>query len=212
MRPPRSGFVDEFHGELPRVPHYPARRPAKGQRRSRQSLLELTAKPVSVDSRPSYPCTAEELRSYRERPPPNRGKPLCPREAVHHLQRFLDPEREPSEKVLAARERFAKALEVKDWDPRLAIKAFKDLDTMFFAGKLMGKTNVCWMGLEEWLQKTPKQPPIEHTVATTDYLGQGTARIMLSSYTIMMITEKPFLQTWITLLHEMVVSLHCPVA
>ncbi|KAL9612757.1 MAG: hypothetical protein Q9167_002642 [Letrouitia subvulpina] len=206
---PHPDSFDEFSEDLSRSSR--AEMFSKADLFHRQFVYELAKRPVSVNSRPPYPCTAEELRSYRKQPPPNVGQPLSPLDAVRHLEKFLDPNREPSEKVFAAQERFDRALDAEDWDPRLAIKAFKDLDIIFFAGKLMGKTNVCWLGRDEWSQEHP-QDPIERVFRFTEYEGQGTGKVVLNAHTILRLSPNPFLQTWATLLHEMVVSSYRPVA
>ncbi|KAI4212132.1 MAG: hypothetical protein LQ351_005162 [Letrouitia transgressa] len=205
MWPSHPGFEDEFHADIPsRLPRLAVR----NEWPDRLLLLDLAARPVSVNFQPRYKCTAKDLLSCITTPPPNMRPPLCPRKAVHHLSRFLNPRHKRSDEYLDARRRLNKAItkarETGDFDPRLAIKAFKDLDTIFFAGKLTGNTRVSWAGRRE--MKRRHGDPDEMCLGMTEYLGDGTAWIVLSSYTILVLKPDPFMTMWETLLHEMVVS------
>lgn len=64
--------------------------------------------------------------------------------STHRLVRHNRLEKEPSSKEEDAIKRLRKGLKVKKWGPDLIIKAFQDLDTLFFRGVLVGNCLVRW--------------------------------------------------------------------
>ena len=65
-------------------------------------------------------------------------------EAAYQITRHNRMHKEPPLEELDAIKRLKKALEIHDWAPDLIIKAFKDLDTVFFKGRLLGNSLVRW--------------------------------------------------------------------
>lgn len=59
-------------------------------------------------------------------------------EGFSHLNRRISPTAQ------AAIFRLQGGLGIKDWKPDLIIKAFMDLDAVFFAGKLRCHTTISW--------------------------------------------------------------------
>lgn len=111
--------------------------------RANQELFDVTRDLCSgglqVDRGTPYPCTQEDLDSYRRFP---RGKyqwdPIRPNKAVSLLLEFLLPIREPSIKVQGALQRLRTGINMTHKAPDIVIKAFRDLDTAFFGGNLSG--------------------------------------------------------------------------
>lgn len=60
--------------------------------------------------------------------------------ATSKVVNFLNEPIVPSSKEEAALHRIAEGMQLKDWGPDLAIKAFDDLDILFFRGVLATKT------------------------------------------------------------------------
>ena len=56
--------------------------------------------------------------------------------AAYQIVRHNRPGKEASPEELDAIERLRDCLEIKAWGPDVVIKAFKDLDTVFFKGRL----------------------------------------------------------------------------
>lgn len=56
--------------------------------------------------------------------------------AAYQLVRHNRPMREPSPEEHDAIKRLRECVTVEDWEPDLVIKAFRDLDTVFFKGRL----------------------------------------------------------------------------
>ncbi len=111
--------------------------------RANQELFDVTRDLCSgglqVDRGTPYPCTQEDLDSYRRFP---RGKyhwgPMRANDAVCRLIEFLLPTTKPSKEVLSAFERLRAGANMRHKAPDIVIKAFRDLDTAFFGGNLSG--------------------------------------------------------------------------
>ena len=88
-----------------------------------------------------------------------------------------------------------------DWrGPDLAIKAFCDLDTVFFRGRLKGHVCVSWADTKEF-------PPGKARFGQTVCLGQGKALIQLNVHFIFIGWNcrdgRLLIQMHATVLHEM---------
>lgn len=64
--------------------------------------------------------------------------------STYLLVRHNRLDREPSPKEADAIIRLRKSLKMKNWGPDLIIKAFEDLDTVFFRGCLVGNCLLKW--------------------------------------------------------------------
>ncbi|KAL8649004.1 MAG: hypothetical protein Q9210_004658 [Variospora velana] len=82
------------------------------------------------------------LVSYRRVPVPARKKPLSNELATRKVVSFLNEPIVPGSKEEAALHRLAEGMQLKDWGPDLAIKAFDDLDILFFRGVLATRTMI----------------------------------------------------------------------
>ena len=56
--------------------------------------------------------------------------------AAYQLVRHNRPRKQPSSEEHDAIERLRECLAIEDWGPDIVIKAFRDLDTVFFKGRL----------------------------------------------------------------------------
>lgn len=91
-------------------------------------------------------------------------------------------------------------IESKDWAPDLIIKAFIDLDRVFFLGRLRGHVHVQWKSASSFPEPTPRRL----TMGVTTPLGGGKARIRLNADAIFASTRmSTFKEMWRTMLHEM---------
>lgn len=108
--------------------------------RDTHMLFKLAKYPVRPDWGTAYPCSRRNLASYRRRPSRTQKKPLSMKLATSKVVNFLNESIVPGSKEEAALHRIAEGMQLKDWGPDLAIKAFDDLDILFFRGVLATKT------------------------------------------------------------------------
>ena len=186
-------------------------------RRSLQELYKEAFYEVSVDTGTNYPCTKEELNAsggvnrhtamkahYKKDktkwfPCQNKGPFVEARTAALDVFNHNHPTRIPSVAEDEAMSRlmtaFGKARR-EIWGPDLAIKAFCDLDKVFFRGRLKGHVCLTWdadsvCGNDCW--------------GSTQYLEKGKSVILLNADQIFFHAPDGlgFVQMFSTLLHEM---------
>ena len=194
-----------LHADMPvfrprtNVPHSFPERPAR-------QLRGMALRPISLNAGTPYPCTAGELRdainpnrhsrrssdfiiadqaSYEVYAQNARGRNLGRGEynAMCRLEECI---------VAVFRDRL-------DWTPDLIIKAFCDLDRVFFCGRLRGYVRVRWVPGSYF--------PAQRRTAFgyTEILGGGKAEIVLNADGIFSRTLplSGFLEMFRTMLHEM---------
>ena len=189
--------------------------------RNPEDTYKETFHKITLKTGTDYPCTRKELNAVkglnlRMTPTgnasytptnqskwadyPNKGPFLDARIAAREVFEHNDPKRTPSAAENEAIHRLDTAFKdagQRFWGPDLVIKAFCDLDKVFFCARLMGHVYLSW------------QPHIDHGTGdvwgTTGYLGRGKAVIYLDAYNIFFQPEggSGFVQMFATLLHEM---------
>ena len=104
-----------------------------------------------VDRGTPYPCTQEDLDSYRRFSRGHRQhfKPVSSKTAVRQLLGFLNSE--PSSEVRSALRRLKKGIDMRNKAPDIVIKAFRDLDIVFFNGALSGNVVVYVSLISGWI-------------------------------------------------------------
>ena len=186
-------------------------------RRNLQELYKEAFYEVFVDTGTNYPCTEEELNAsggvnrhtamnahYKKDktkwfPHKNKGPFVEARTAAREVFDHNHPTRIPSVAEDDAMSRlmtaFGKAGR-EPWGPDLAIKAFCDLDKVFFCGRLKGHVCLTWdadsiCGNDCW--------------GSTQYMEQGKCVILLNADQIFFHSRDGlgFVQMFSTLLHEM---------
>ena len=86
------------------------------------------------------------------------------------------------------------------WTPDLIIKAFCDLDRVFFLGKLRGHVYVKWRSSSSFARR----PSSTYIFGQTIALGGGKAELRLNTDAIFASTRlSAFKEMWRTMLHEM---------
>lgn len=196
--------------------------PPRHQRRSttaptsRRELYHAAFTDITLDSGTSYACMQSDLeatgglsrQSYPEDSSkdrraskrkwfsqPNHGPFVTPRQASRDIFEHNDPRRKPDKYERGAIERLSNAIEAGrhgDWSPDLIIKAFCDLDTVFFGGRLRGHVCVRWQ--PDW------SPPAS---GETVYLGDGKCSIRLNADDLLLKHPRAFERMFLTTLHEM---------
>ena len=124
---------------------------------------------------------------------------VSPRTAAQEIHDHNRLSRAPSNAERRALSRLDAALDNAHgdhWGPDLIIKAFCDLDTVFFNGRLRGHVSIAWRPASEMVQTL---------YGGTNYLSQGKCHIGLNAEGIILeqSSSKAFKQMWSTMLHEM---------
>lgn len=175
-----------------------ARRSLRLTKPDRLLLLDLIHAKVRQDSGTRYPCHSKNLRSYERPPEKTFQEPWGQRYATSRLLEFLDKPIKPGTREHKALHRIADGLELTLWGPDLIIKAFDDLDIVFFNGTLATRTQISW--------QTDREIGYPPAFGVTHSLGYGRCHIMLNATGIFLRPPNPRAQMWQTMLHEMVVS------
>lgn len=168
---------------------------SKGERRH---LADLAQRPVSVDTGTPYPCSQRDIDLCRHTRHANHDR-LHRMEATYQLTRFNRPTKELSQTEELAYRNLKRALKLPDWGPDLLIKAFKDLDELFFMGRLHKKVLVGW-GDNAACHARGVDP--QEVYGVTLPARPGTVKIVLSIQTIIFKSPDPYEYMFCTLLHE----------
>lgn len=152
----------------------------------------------------SYPCTQSEIDFHHHGvfEKPNKGPFVTAIQATEEVMRWNDAKRAPPREELAIIRNLAVAVHDAEknllFGPDLAIKAFADLDRVFFGGRLRGHVAVQWV----------KVVNPDGRVGEAAYCKTGQCHIRLSAGEIFTrkwreIGKNPVAITFGTLLHEM---------
>ena len=171
----------------------------------RRALYNCCSEPVSVLRGTPYPCEQYNLDECLI-PDRSAHSMQSPERASSDLECFLNPNVRIGFAVQEAIVRLRRALRTLDWKADLAIKAFKDLDMVFFNCKLQGQTTISWQCAEWWIDNLGSQDGYLRYMASTEYLGHQKAAINLNAWVILLDTPNPKEAMFQNLLHEMVVS------
>ncbi|KAL8841446.1 MAG: hypothetical protein Q9170_000909 [Blastenia crenularia] len=168
----------------------------------RRRLHELTKYTVEPDQGTPYPCYARNLRSYQRRPRKNVKTPLSNEVATSKLVNFLNQDIVRGSPEHAAIHRLANGMQLEQWGPDLILKAFDDLDIVFFRGVMSTRTQIVYLTQQEIAQEWGRNSKI---FGFCESLGYGRCRIVLNATSIFLHSPNPFAEMWLTMLHEMVV-------
>lgn len=186
-------------------------------RRDAKDLYEESSYDIAPDTATKYPCTQNELNAsgganrrtalkayyFRNKTKwfahPNKGPFLDARIATREVFDHNHPERAPSAAENEAISRLVTGFKnagQEPWGPDLAIKAFCDLDQVFFCGRLKGHVCLTWKRDRSFKR---------NCFGCTYYLEDGKCVIQLNAHGIFFSPEvgPSFIQMFSTLLHEM---------
>ncbi|MCJ1265189.1 hypothetical protein MMC22_005064 [Lobaria immixta] len=179
--------------------------PGQYETPARRDLYEwCLSHPVSTSRGTPYPCDPYDLDECifgSNRPP--RSTHSC-NSATANLENFLHPDAPIDSAVHAAVTRLREALRIHDWKPDLVIKAFTDLDTVFFGGKLRGHITIHWRRASWWMQHFRSPQGYHRCMGTTQYLDRQKAKIHLNAWRILLDTHYAKTAMWGVMLHEMI--------
>ena len=180
----------------------------EGQKVS-QHMYKQAFEPVDADSGTQYLCSQSELNfHHRGRfPHPNKGPFVSAIEATSEIVRHNKETRKIPHLESAAIDRLIDAIldaEDKGYDPDIIIKAFADVDLVFFNGRLRGNVCVQWAS-DEYFQKWQVPPGTWGFTVVPQRGEMGQCRMYLNAKTILLdpSTDTSFKTMFGTLLHEM---------
>ena len=162
----------------------------------------MSKRPVQVHSGTLYPCSPQQLASYRHIRGPNRQRRVHAEQATREIVLRNSENRRESDfeqTEWEAMERLSRGVEqsrATGWSPDIIIKMFADLDLVFFNGALLGNITLCWREMEPDLFGLTSSRP------------GNQADIMLNPLSILLrrgVYSNPFCQMFQTTLHEMCV-------
>ncbi|MCJ1270485.1 hypothetical protein MMC22_010382 [Lobaria immixta] len=167
---------------------------------------------ISASRGTPYPCDQHDLDECdfgSDRPPHSLQSQD---HATTHLEHFLDPNARIGSTVQAAMVRLQAALRIHDGKPDLIIKAFNDLDIVFFDGQLRGRTTIHWRRGSWWAEWERSGGQSHKMYGVTRAVHHRRAAIKLNAWEMFMNTADPKVTMWKVTLHEMVVSLYTSLA
>lgn len=161
--------------------------------------------PSAVRGTP-YPCEQGDLDECAHVPKGSPYSARLPKDVTLDLESFLDPYTSFDPTVQAAIVRLRTGLKINDWKPDIVLKAFYDLDIVFFNGKLRGQTTVTWRCVPWWNERYGHRDGYRVAQGQAEYLGHGKAAIYLNAWGVFLDPSilDPKVLMWQVLLHEMV--------
>lgn len=171
----------------------------------RRALYCSLIDPISPFRGTPYTCRQPDLADC-DYLPYEADHPLHPRtQATDDLEHFLDPDAYISSKVEQAIDRLRGSLSIHGRKPGIVIKAFYDLNIVFFSGKLRDLNTISWHSPTWWNLHTRSQNGYSF-LGLTQNLDHRTAAIYLNSWTNPLNTPDAEKAMWSVVVHEMVVS------
>ena len=169
---------------------------------TRQHLLEQAFYPIDARHGTPYPCRQKDLDIVCQHVIRNEGPFVSQMIATLEIVGHNDPRRRVPSYEREAICRLSDALRDSaryPWGPDLVIKAFLDLDLVFFRSALRGYVCVQWDSMEVFADEGGSQG------RTSVFPCPRNARIYLNAQAILLSTS-PFRHMFSTMLHEMCVS------
>ncbi len=169
--------------------------------RPRQELFALASRGVHANSGTHYPCSSSDIDRARHFHRHHRGEYVSARRADREIVEHNDPRRTPSRSEAAAIRRLVGSIrrcEWHLWGPDIVIKAFLDLDQIFFCGRLKDIVRVVW-------KSNLNRPGMAGNCARdSSDPNSGRREIWLNANEILLAHNRyPFTEMWATVLHEM---------
>ena len=161
-------------------------------------LLKATEHPVNKRTRTKYRCTQGQIDAYQdvsgEDVPGNGDR----RKMIRYFNSILM--QEPAE--TSSLQRLARVIKhpPSPWGPDLVIKAFHDIDTVFFNGKLQGRVRI------RWVRHVDKGSDEGETFGGVEPLEHSRSEIRLYARIFELKITNPYMIMWRTVFHETAVS------
>ena len=168
---------------MPRFRPLNPRLPNSFPQRSREILREMALhRPIRLDSGTRYDCSLTRLRDATTASSEPRIRPVSADKASQEIVAHNLPGRDLGRAEYDAIRRLEDVIlgvyaGRRQWNPDLIIKAFCDLDRVFFVGRLRGQVYVKWKDH----RKFPPPTRDRHMQGRTRSLGGGKAVIYLNA-------------------------------
>ena len=114
---------------------------------------------------------------------------------VQHNRPDKDVPREEADAIKRVRD----CLKIKKWGPDLIIKAFRDLDTVFFKGRIVGNCLVRWRD-REGCERTHRACEFYGATTPVGPLENRQTQITLNANIMFFQCEDPYIEMWRTVL------------
>lgn len=171
---------------------------------SRKELYHEAFLDVRVNRGTPYNVSQQELDALSNFPAQNNGPFISQSQATKEVIDHNRLSRKPSSAELAAIQRLREAIEDhRPWSPDIVIKAFHDLDIIFFLGRLRNNVRIQWQTPEAFI---PHVTPEDFALGATIGTGRvGQMDIMIHAHNLLYrdVIQNPWMQMWSTALHEM---------
>lgn len=168
----------------------------------RQELFAEAFRNVYTDRGTRYSCTQSDIDAATHFHGHHSGHYVSANRADDEIAQHNDLRRVPGRSEDAAIHRLLDGLrgcERRRWGPDLVIKAFLDLDRIFFCGRLRGNVRVIW-------KRNMHRPGVAgYCTRNGASSSSGRCEIWLNADVILLATPRPtpFLEMFATILHEM---------
>ncbi|KAF6226818.1 hypothetical protein HO173_012322 [Letharia columbiana] len=171
--------------------------------KSHKELYREAFLKVKADRGTPYDVSQEELDAMSTFSGRNFGPFVSQSQATKEVVEHNKPSRKPSSAELAAIQRLRSALKDSLWSPDIVIKAFHDLDMIFFLGRLHHNVQFQWRTPDAFV--THVQPEDFALGATVGTGRVGQMSIMLHAHNLLLrdVIRDPWMHMWSTALHEM---------
>ena len=170
-------------------------------------LRALALRPVQLNRGTPYPCSGSQLRdtithdSHPRRSSDYVSADEASREILNHNALGRNLSRGECDAISRLESIVLTCMSGRiSWTPDLIIKAFCDIDRVFFLGLLRGHVHVEWKPASYFTNAASNR--IRFAITTP--LGGGKARIRLNAHAILgSVGFPPFKEMWRIMLHEM---------
>ena len=119
--------------------------------------------------------------------------------STYKLVRHNRPYKEIPQEEADAIRRLRDCLKIKNWGPDLVIKAFRDLDTVFFKGRVVGNCLVRWRD-REGCERMEGDCNFYGVTAPLGPSENRQAQIVLNGNIMFFECEDPYIEMWRTML------------
>ena len=119
--------------------------------------------------------------------------------STYQLVRHNRPNKDLPREEADAIERLRECLRIKNWGPDLIIKAFRDLDTVFFRGRVVGNCLVRWRD-REGCERKHRDCHFYGITSPVGPLENRQAQITLNANIMFFKCKNPYIEMWRTIL------------
>ena len=194
------------HKEHPHKEHHKGHRTA--EKEFNQKMYESALLPFHENSGSPYKCRQSEIDFHHRGvfQKPNNGPFVSRMQATEEVMRWNDETRAPPREELEMIRQLAVTVHDAEkntlFHPDIVVKAFADLDRVFFGGRLRGNVTV------QWVKEIDREERSSDVFGETSRFRNGQCRIVLNATKILLqrwkrVGNNSVASMFGTLLHEM---------